>query len=157
MNLRLLLLPVLALSLLAFAKKQPPVVVRFHTQTNKEDTEQFSFNVSLQNPPRQVYFQKIPFLSELDVVAIYPFQAQDGTMGCAFKFDSHGTLELDTQSIMRRGTDVVGYINGRMVCDLLIDKRVSDGVLTVPNGLTPLEIAALQKRFHTLGDPKSKK
>ena len=157
MNLRLLLVPILALSLMGFAKKQPKVTVRFHTQANKEDTEQFSMSIPLQNPPRQVFFQKIPFLSENDVAAIYPFPASDGTMGCAFKFDGHGTLELDTQSIMRRGSEVVGFINGRLVSDMLVDRRVSDGVLVVPNGLTPLEIAALQLRFHTMGDPKGKK
>jgi hypothetical protein len=156
MNFRTLL-PILALFLVAFAKKPPQATVRFHTEANQQDTEQFAVAISLQNPPRKVYMQKIPFLSENDVDAIYPFAAQDGTMGCAFKFNYHGTLELDTQSIMRRGTVILGYINGRFVTDMLIDKRVSDGILTIPSGLTPVEIASLQKRFHTLGDPKSKK
>ena len=152
-----ILLPLLAVFLVAFAKKDPKATVRFHTEANKQDTAQFAVAVSLQNPPRQVYMQKIPFISENDVLAVYPFPAQDGTMGCAFKLDGHGTLELDTQSIMRRGSVVLAYINGRLVADMLMDKRVSDGVLMIPSGLTPAEIASLQKRFHTLGDPKSKK
>ena len=157
MNLRILLVPLLALCLMGFAKKQPLVTVRFHTQANKQDTETFASPITLQNPTREIFIQKIPFLSENDVVAIYPFQAQDGTMGCAFKFDEHGTLELDTQSIMRRGSDLVGFINGRLVCDLLVDRRVSDGIVEIPNGLTPLEIQALQKRFRTMGSPKGKR
>ncbi len=152
-----ILLPILALFLVGFAKKDPKATVRFHTEANQQDTEQFAATVALQNPPRQIFIQKVPFISENDVKAVFPFPATDGTMGCAFQLNAHGTLELDTQSIMRRGTVILAYINGRLITDMLMDKRVSDGVLMIPSGLTALEIASLQKRFRTLGDPKSKR
>jgi hypothetical protein len=157
MNYRALLIPLLALSLVGFAKKEPKATVRFHTQANSADTAAFSVKVNLQDPPREVFIQKIPFISENDVAAIYPFAAPDGTLGCAFKLDQHGTLELDTQSIMRKGSVIVAFVNGRQICDLLIDKRVSDGVLFIPRGLNAQEIASLQKRFPTLGATKDKK
>lgn len=156
MNFRALL-PLLALLLIAAAKKDPKATVRFHTQANSADTASFSVKVQLQDPPREIFIQKIPFISENDVDAVYPFPAPDGSMGCAFKLNQHGTLELDTQSIMRKGTVIVAFVNGRQICDLLIDKRVSDGVLYIRSGLNGQEIASLQKRFPTLGDPKNKK
>ena len=151
------LLPFVAIFLVAFAKKEPKATVRFHTEANKADTQQFAVPVELQDPPRTLYFQKIPFISEDDIMAVFPYQAADGTMGCAFKLNAHGTLELDTQSIMRRGSVIVAYINGRFITDLLMDKHVSDGRLDLPSGLTMEEITSLQKRFRTLGEPKGTK
>ena len=144
------LLPLVALLFVAAAKKQPGFSVRFHTETNPQDTDQFSLAVQMENPPRTVHISKIPAINERDVAAIYPFKADDNTMGCAFKLDEHGTLALDTLSVEKHGNYLFCYINGRMVSSLLIDKRVSDGIITISRGLAAQEIAMLQKHFRTL-------
>lgn len=154
MRLRLLMISLLALLCVAAGKKQPQLTVRFFAEANRRDTNEFAIPVTLQYPPRQAYISKIPVVSERDIAAIYPFDAGDGTMGCAFKLDVHGTLALDTVSVEKRGTSLVAMVNSRQILDMQIDRRVSDGILTIPRGLTPQEIAQLQKKYKTLGQGK---
>jgi hypothetical protein len=154
MRSRLLIISLLAFLCVAAGKKQPQLTVRFFAEANRRDTDEFAIPVNLQYPPHVAYIDKIPVVSERDIAAIYPFNATDGTMGCAFKLDDHGTLALDTLSIERRGTSLVAMVNGRQIIDMQIDRRVSDGVLTIPRGLTTQEIARLQKKFKTLGQER---
>ena len=154
MRFRFLPLILLAVFSIAAGKKVPNVTVRFHTETNEHDTSSFAAPVTLKYPPRQVFIDKLPAISEREIAAIYPFQAADGTFGCAFKLDDHGTIELDTLSVEKRGTSLVAVVNGRQVTDMQIDRRVSDGVLTIASGLTPLEIALLQRKYRQLGAPR---
>lgn len=151
------LLPLLALVFVAFAKKQVPITVHFHLEANARDTSSFATPVTLQNPPRQAYVEKIPTLTERDVAAIFPFTAPDGTMGCAFKLNEHGTLELETLSTDRRGRSLLAVVNGRQVIDMLIDQRITDGIVTISRGLDPREIDLLGKKFPVLGQPKTKR
>lgn len=153
----LLLLAVLAFAFVAMAKKPPAVTVRFHSETNPNDTSVFGMEVQLSNPPRKAFVSKIPDISERDIAAIYPFPAADGTMGCAFKLDVHGSLALETLSRDKIGKVLVGVVNGRQVINMVIDKPVTDGIITIQNGLAPSEIALLQKEFSTLGQPSKKK
>jgi hypothetical protein len=151
----ILLIPLLFVA--AAKKKQPIVAVRFHTEANAHDSSSFATKVALLNPPREAYIEKMPVLSERDIQAIFPFPAADGTMGCAFQFDRHGTLALDTLSIEKRGEPLVPVVNGRQLMDMTIDKRVSDGILTIPRGILPVEIDALQKLYPVIGQPPRKK
>jgi hypothetical protein len=151
------LLPVLMLVFLAASKKSPQATVRFHTEANPKDTDTFAVPVMLSNPPRQAFISKIPNISERDVVAIYPFAAADGSMGCAFKLDEHGRIGLDALSIEDRSKSVVAMVNGRQVLDMTIDRRVSDGIITIQHGLTPDDIRALLKSFRVVGEKKKRK
>ena len=150
-------LPLLALSFLAMAKKQPGVTVHFHAEANAHDTSSFATPATLQFPPRQAFVEKIPFLTERDIAAIYPFAADDGSMGCAFKLTEHGRFGLEAISADRRGGSLVAIVNGRQVIDMQIDRMINDGIISIARGLTPMEIAMLEKRFPVLGQPKKKR
>lgn len=147
----------LGLLCVAAAKKGSGVTVRFHTEANAQDGEPFTIPVMLQNPPRQAYLQKIPEFSEKNIKAVFPFAAPDGTMGCAFKLDQHGGMALTLLSTERRGTSLAAFVNGRQVLDMLIDQRVTDGIITIQKGLTEQEIAALRRKFPVLGESKKGK
>ncbi len=150
------LLPLLALAFVAAGKKEPPLTVRFFLEANARDTSTFSTPVTLKNPPREAFVEKIPTLSERDVSSIYPFPANDGTMGCAFKLNEHGTFDLEAVSTDRRGSSIIAVVNGRQVIDMLIDKKVSDGIITIGSGLTQNDIDLLSKKFPVLGKPKKR-
>jgi hypothetical protein len=137
------------------AAKKEDTTVRFHTETQQQDGQAFAMPVRLQHPARNAYVSKVPAISERDIVAIYPFQAKDGSWGCLFQLDAHGRIALDTLSIEKRGTSLVAAVNGRQVIDLQIDRRISDGLLTIPRGLTQEEIASLQKAFPLVGGSRS--
>jgi hypothetical protein len=150
----LLILPLLCASANASSQnKKPKVSVRLYSEANAMDTEKFSTPVTLRYPPRKAFLNKIPHVSEFDIVAVYPFRAPDGSMGCAFKLNTHGALALDAMSTENRGKSAVIQVNGRQVIDLVIDKRITDGILTIPFGLTESEIGAILKAW----PPKKKK
>lgn len=141
------LLPLVALLLVAGAKKEPAVTVRFYTETNAKATDSFAVAVDLQTAHRKTFISKIPDISEHNIQAMYLFQNGDGSLGCSCLLDQDGKLALDTLSAEKRGTALVVVVNGREVIDLLIDKRISDGIVTIPSGLTPQEAKLLQKTF----------
>jgi hypothetical protein len=152
------LLPILFLGLccMGMGQKKLDLSVRFYTQAARTDSESFAVPVTLLNG-QQTYVDVIAAISEHDIVAIYPFAVADGSGGCTFKLDDHGTIALDTLSVTKRGTLLIGTINGRQVSDVLIDQRVSDGILTIPNGITTDEMKQLLKRYPVLGGGGKKK
>lgn len=151
------LLPLLALSLLClgFGKKNPPLTIRFYTQTSKQDTDSFSAPITMLNG-EQTTVDQVAAIAERDIVAIYPFQAADGSIGCGLKLDPHGTMALDSLSTDKRGTILIATINGRQVADIYVDARVSDGVVTIPAGLQPAEMQQMLKKYPVLGAPAKK-
>ena len=150
----LMMLSLLCVS--AFASSQnrkPNVTLRLFSEADARDTQKFARPVTLQHPPRSTFLSKIPHISEFDVVAVHPYRAPNGSMGCSFKLNAHGTLALDTMSVQERGKAAVVYVNGRQVIDLLIDRRITDGILAIPFGLTESEIRAILKEW----PPKTKR
>lgn len=153
--LRRIALPLAALLLVAGAKK-PTYAVRFFVETNPNDSLTFAQPLKLLNSTKQIYVSNTSVASEHDIVGIYPVPAEDGTQGCAFKLGNEGRLSLEIASGQRRGMMLVVLVGGRHVADLLIDQRISDGIIFVRNGFTAQEIAMLSKQFPVLG-PKTKK
>lgn len=162
MNFLSRLLPILfAAALLTGAAKKPELTVRFHVEANRLDSERFAQPIALKHPERQAFIEKVASLSERHIQAIYPFRAEDGTWGCAFKLNESGRINLEVLSTERRGSSLVAFISSKVgthqVIDMQIDRVITDGVITIQHGLTDLEIAALQKQFPTLGQPQKKK
>ncbi|MGA3170136.1 MAG: hypothetical protein ABSE62_03915 [Chthoniobacteraceae bacterium] len=157
MRLRFLILPLLGLCCLGMGKPQSDFTIRFYTQTMQgDDSNSFAAPVTLLNG-RQCYVDQIANISERDIVAIYPFPVADGSGGCALKLDDHGTMSLDSLSVEKKGTLLIATINGRQVADILIDRRVTDGVVTIPNGITVPEMKDILKRYPVLGGKKAEK
>jgi hypothetical protein len=152
MRIRRLLLPVIALCCLGMAERPPAISVRFFAEANARDSSTFSTPIKFGD--REAFLEKVPTIHERQIRAIYPFKAPDDTWGCAFKLDNDGRLGLELVSTSRRGSYLVGFLgtkkgNHRMV-DMIIDRTVTDGIISVPRGLTDLEIAVLSKEFKVL-------
>lgn len=148
-----LLLPAVALCCLGMAERPPTITVRFFAEANARDGAAFATPIKLGN--RDAFLEKVATIHERQIKAIYPFKAPDETWGCAFKLDHSGRLNLEVVSTERRGSMLVGFLgtkkgNHRMA-DMVIDRTVSDGIISVPRGLTDLEIAVLSKQFKVLG------
>jgi hypothetical protein len=140
--------------------KKPTITVRFHSEANKNDGEAFATPVTLLYQKRQVYLSRIADISEKQIAQILPFPANDGSWGCVFKLNPQGRLRLETMSGEIRGTALVAFVATKsgqhQVADMLIDRVVTDGILTIPRGLTTLEIAVLKKEFKTIGEVEKK-
>ena len=157
-GMRYRLLPIIFLGLccMGIGAKKMDVSVRFYTQASKIDSESFAVPVTLLNG-KQTYLDEVAAISEHDIVAIYPFTAADGSGGCTFKLDDHGTIGLDTLSVSKKGGLLIATINGRQASDILIDQRVSDGIVTIANGITVDEMKQLLKRYPVIGGGGKKK
>jgi hypothetical protein len=149
-----LLILVLCLGCLGMGRKKADINIRFYTQTTQQDTDSFSAPVTLLNG-QQTYVDQIASISERDIVSVYPFTVADGSGGCAFKLDDHGQIALDSLSVEKRGTLLIAAINGRQVADVMIDRRVSDGIVTIPSGINTDEMKAILTRFHVMGAKKN--
>lgn len=136
---------------------KPPLSLRFHTESAPISGDSFTMTVPLEeNSGRKICISKVPVISEQDVRAIYPFPADDGTLGCAFKLDEHGRIAIDTLSQERRGSLLLGFVNSRLVTTMEIDRHVTSGVLYIARGLRPEEIEIMKKHFPVLGENKKK-
>jgi hypothetical protein len=73
------------------------------------------------------------------------------------QLDEHGRVSLDALSVERRGGFLFVFINGRAITELQIDKRVQDGRLYIPSGLTAADIALMQRDWKMIGQGKRKR
>ena len=144
----------LGLCCLGMGGKKLPLSIRFYTLTAQESTNTFSAPVTLLNG-QQVSIDQIAVVSERDIVSVWPEEAADASGGCAFKLDDHGTAVLDSLSVEKRGSLLIATIDGRQVADILIDKRVSDGVLSILTGIQVDEMKKILKKYPLIGGKKA--
>ena len=137
-------------------RPDPNIVVRFHTQVSTFDPS-FSARVTAGNPPRALIVEKIPSISEHEITSFYPYKAADGTFAAAFQLDPHGAAVLEALSVQNRGRYLLAAVNARPVALLAIDKRISDGVIYIPSGLTLDEIHKLGESFSLIGQTAADK
>ena len=133
--------------------KQRHCTFRVHAQANPQDTDVFSTSARARSSGKDTAIEKMPWISEHDVAAFRPYPAQDGTYGALFQLDEHGRVVLDTLSIERRGGLLFVFVNGRLITELQIDKRVSDGKIYIPSGLSAGEIDSMKKEWRLIGQP----
>jgi hypothetical protein len=127
---------------------------RVHAQANAHDTDVFSMSARGTSSGKDIAIQKLPWITEYDVAAVSSYPAPDGTYGALFQLDEHGRGVLDTLSVERRGGFLFVFINGRMITELQIDRRVSDGKIYVPSGLTATDIELMKKQWRPVGQRK---
>ena len=103
---------------------------------------------------KNVFIERTAWLSERDVKSFYPYRAADGSYGALLQLDDHGRTVLDTLSVERRGSTLFVFVNGRPLTELQVDRRVSDGKIYLPSGLTPADIKLMAKDWKIIGRKK---
>jgi hypothetical protein len=146
---------VLAFLAISFvAAKGRHCMFRVHVEANPNDTAAFAVSVPARFSGQELSIERVPRLTERDVVAFYPYSAPDGTYGALFQLDEHGTIVLDTLSIERRGKLLFVFVDGRPITELQIDRRVSDGKIYIASGLTKADIKLMKKDWRLIGERK---
>jgi hypothetical protein len=144
-------LAVLAAALLCLGGATKPVVdVRIHALGTAAEAPTFAIPATLLNGT-PVFLARMPLLSQREIKAVYPFVAADGSHGTYFKVDNHGTRLLHQHTMSRRGELLVVLLNGRQVSNLLVDRVIDDGIITIPRGLSADDLAVLTSVFPVLG------
>jgi hypothetical protein len=136
--------------------KQRHCSFRVHAQANPRDTEVFASSVRAQVSGKEIAIEKMPWISERDVMAFSAYPGRDGTYGALIQLDEHGRVVLDTLSVEHRGSLLFIFINGRFITELQIDKRVSDGKIYIPSGLTVADIDLMKKDWRLIGQKKKR-
>jgi hypothetical protein len=139
----------------AIAAKPRHTMLRIHAQANAADTEAFSSSVRAQLSGKQVAIERVARITESEVQAFYPYTLGHGQFGALFQLDDHGRVILDALSVERRGSFLFVFINGRPITELQIDKRVTDGQLYIPSGLTAGDIELMKKDWKLI-KPKTR-
>jgi hypothetical protein len=141
----------LAALLLAGGAKKPVIDVRVHALGNASEAPTFAFPATLLNGT-PVFLQRMPLVTQREVRAVYPFQAADGTLGTYLQLDSHGTRLLQQHSMSRQGDVLVVLVNGRQISNLLVDRPINDGIISIPRGLVADDIEFLTSVFPVVGE-----
>jgi hypothetical protein len=147
---------ILALFAASVAGKDRHCTFRVHAEANPNDTASFSSSVRALFSGKQVAIERMPRLSERDVVALYPYSAGEANYGALFQLDDHGRLALDALSIERRGSLLFVLINGRPITELQIDRRVADGRIYIASGLTKSDIELMKKDWRLIGQQRKR-
>jgi hypothetical protein len=145
---------IVALIVASVAGKDRPCIFRVHVEANANDTASFAGSVPALFSGKRVAIERMPRLSERDVVAFYPYEAGNGNYGALFQLDEHGRIALDTLSAEKRGTLLFVLISGRPVAELQIDQRVSDTRIYIASGLTKADIESMKKCWRLIGEKK---
>ena len=135
----------------AGAKKPSPVSIRVFCEGNEKEGESFVTPVELTSPQKRVFLRKVPIVTDRDFTAFYPFPGRDGMIGAYFRLDPHGSDKLDQFTTEDRGKLAVIMVNGRVAAALRVEERVQDGILFVPGGILPNEVALLEMKFPVIG------
>ncbi len=137
----------------AFAKAKHSLV-RVYAQANAKDTDVFASPITTPISGKSMFIEKIPTVSERDIVAFRAYPGANGTFGALLQLDEHGRLALETLSIEHRGSVLVVVVNGRAATELMVDRRVSDGQLYIASGLTAADIELMKKDWPQIGQKK---
>jgi hypothetical protein len=149
-------MPILRLAVAAAAllclggAKKPVVDLRVHALGTAAEAPTFAIPATLLNG-MPVFLQRMPLASQREIKAVYPFLAADGSHGTYLKLDNHGTRLLHQHTMSRRGELLVVLLNGRQISNLLVDRPIDDGIITIPRGLNADDIAVLTSVFTVLG------
>jgi len=135
---------------LAGSKKGPVITIRLHCEGSSTDGPSFVTELQLADG-RKLPIRKVPAVNESDITAFYPFPGNDGLVAAYFRLDAHGAHKLHQLTVEDNGRTAVVLINGRPASVLKLTGTVSDGILYVPGGFLPQEVAALQAKFPVIG------
>ncbi len=155
MKFALLTLLAVALFAPAASARKPHCMFRVHAQANERDTEVFASAIKAKASGKDVAIEKAARITEDEVVAFTLYQAPDGTLGALLQLDEHGRLALDAVSVEHRGQHLFIFLNGRPLTELLVDKRVSDGKIYIPSGITVADLRLMKKDWKLI-TPKDK-
>lgn len=131
--------------------KKPVVDLRIHGEGIEAEVPSFAFPAALLDG-RPTFLSRMPLITQREVRAIYPFPASDGSEGVYLQLDNHGTGLLHQHTADRRGRLLVVLLNGRQVSNLMVDRPIGDGIISIPRGLTPEDIAVLTSVFPVIGE-----
>jgi hypothetical protein len=131
--------------------KKPPFELRIHAEGLAAEAPSFAFPATLLDGTA-THLSRMPLITQREIRGVYPFDAADGSRGVYLQLDAHGSGLLNQHTSARRGGTLVVFLNGRQASNLRVDRPVTDGIVSIPRGLTHEETELLAGVFPVLGE-----
>jgi len=131
--------------------KKPPFELRIHHEGLAAEAPSFAFPATLLDGT-PTHLARMPLITHREIRGIYPFDAADGSRGVYLQLDPHGAGLLNQHTSARQGGTLAVFLNGRQVSNLTVDRPVSDGIFSIPRGLTAEESELMATLFPVIGE-----
>lgn len=132
--------------LLLGMSKKVPYSITFHAQATEQDLPKTYFPLDMGG--QRMIFKLIPEVSQENIVAFHPFPSGDGNgQGVALQLDFRGKGSLEIITRERKGEYLIAMVNGKPTDFVVMDEPVTDGLITIWQGITPEIIAQMDKKL----------
>ncbi|WP_050029864.1 hypothetical protein [Verrucomicrobium sp. BvORR034] len=150
------LLALILTPLLVGMSKKVPYSITFHAQASEQDPPKTYFPLDM--GAQRMLFKLIPEVSQENVVAFHPFPAENGNAkGIALQLDFRGKGSLEIITRARKGEYLIAMVNGKPTDFVVMDEPVTDGLITIWEGVSDEVIAQMDKKIPRIkpGGPPS--
>lgn len=130
--------------LLSMGKKED-FVISFHSQGSSTDMPKTVFPMELDG--RSLLFKTLPEISHNNISAFHPFPAATGGYGVTLQLDFRGRNNLELLTRTKPGEYLLTLINGKPVDYVVMDQIVTNGMITIWQGVPDSVIKALEKKY----------
>ncbi|MDB6139357.1 MAG: hypothetical protein JWO94_2429 [Verrucomicrobiaceae bacterium] len=136
--------------------KKPKFTVSFHAQAGEAESPRSIFRFPVPGHQGPMVFKRVPEFTQENVSAFYSFPATNGNgYGVTLRLDFRGTNALDLMTRTHTGEVVLAVVNGVPVDYPSIDRPVSDGVVTIWEGITEPVLKLMKAKWPPINKLKS--
>ncbi len=136
--------------------KKPKFTVSFHSETGEFESPRAIFKYQIPGRQGQTTFKRVPEFTQENVSAFHSFPAANGNgYGITLRLDFRGTNNLDLMTRTHVGEVALALVNGTPVDYLTIDRPVSDGMVTIWEGVSEPVIKLMQAKWPAINKLKS--
>lgn len=130
-------------------EKKTDYSITFHTIASDMDPPKTMFPFDLNG--KRMLFKIVPEFSQQNVIAFHPFPSTTGDgNGAVLQLDFRGKSQLEIISRTRRDEYLLTMVDAKPVDFLVLDQPVTDGMVTVWQGLPAEVIAKMDKKIQRM-------
>ena len=136
--------------------KKPKFLVSVHAQGAGTESPRSIFRYPLPGHDGETFFRRVPEITQENVAAFQSFPASNGNgFGVTLRLDFRGTNSLDLLTRTHTGEVILAVVNGKPADYLTIDRPVSDGVLTIWEGVPEDVVKLMAAKWPPINKLKS--
>ena len=137
-------------------KDKKKFLITFHVQGSDMDSPRSIFRQVIPGKQYPVVFKVIPEFSQNNIAGMHAFPAESGNgYGVTLRLDFRGGTALDLMTRTRTGEIMLAMVNAQAVDYLTIDRPVSDGIITIWEGVPQEVITEMEKKYPPLNKLRS--
>lgn len=136
---------ILLTPLLVSMGKKEDFTISFHSQGAENDMPKTIFPMVLDG--RSLLFKTLPEITHNNISAFHSFPSATGDYGVTLQLDFRGANNLELLTRTKHGEYLLALINGKPVDYVVMDQVVSNGMITIWQGVPENIVKALEKKY----------